>query len=169
MANKVPTGYIVDVETNERVEFFAWNPFSNQVSAVYAKDPIRGRSTPQIGWVQTGEDDWSCSIFLHTAARILDPSADSRSLQDQANFIKSFNYPDYGENLDVSRAVRPPHRCMVIRGEFKVIGYIDGYSYQEQQPYDVTGLPMVAEVTFNLHRLPAKPLGLRDVREWWRL
>lgn len=168
MATQVPAITIIDVETNERVQALAWNPFTNQSPANYVRDPIRGRSTPQVGYVNTDEDMWSVSLFLSTAARILDADADSRTVQDTVAFLKSFNYPDYGAVEGSTAAVKPPHRIMVVRGEFRVVGYMSGYSYQEMRPYDLTGLPMVVEVSFSVHSLPPSPRGLRDVREWWR-
>lgn len=168
MSLRVPNGYVVDVETNERIEFFAWNPFSNQVSAQYQLDAVRGRSTPHAGYVNTDEDRWSISIFLSVDARATDPAVDGRTLQDKINFVKSFNYPDYGD-ANTARVVKSPHRCMILRGELKLVGYLSGYSATERAPYDVTGLPMLAEVSFQLSILPQTPRSMVDIRQWWTL
>ena len=165
MSSRVPTGYLVDVETNERIEFFAWNPFTNQVSPQYQIDQIRGRSTPQVGYVSTEQDTWSVSVVLSTDARVTDPACDTRSLMDKVMFVKSFCYPDYG-TVD-AKVVKPPHRLMLLRGDLRLVGGITGFSYTERLPYDVTGLPMVCDVSFTLFVLPRKPLSLIDVRQWW--
>jgi|APSaa5957512535_1039671.scaffolds.fasta_scaffold15621_2 hypothetical protein len=162
---RVPSGHIVDLETNERVEYKAWNPVSNTVSAEYATQNIRGRSTPHVEYVHTGEDVWSMHVWLTTDASLLDDDVDTRTLQDRIAFVKSFMYPDYLRGA--SDIVLPPHRCMVIRGEWRKAGYLTGFNATEQGPYDVNGLPMIAEVDFQVHILPTKPRGLRDVREWW--
>lgn len=144
--------------------FRAWEPFSRSTSANYELTGIRGRSTPHVSYVDTGEEVWSCNAQLTTGGRESEEEITVEGLHDHVEFVRSFVYPDYSGGL----VVKPPPLCLISLGTtWKKIGYLQGVQDSHEAPYDViTGLSMNVKLTFELHVTQTRPLGMQDVRDW---
>jgi hypothetical protein len=156
-------GYIIDRLTGESITFRHFEPLTEDgPAAQYDETGVRGRSEPHVFYTQTGEDTWSWDIKLVASVEQRDGGTARQNYQNYL-FLKSFQYPDYGENN--SGPLKPPPQAIIVFGRFyRKKGIIKNPSFTFSRTIDEDGFPMVIECRFSHRIVNDTPLSFRDVR-----
>lgn len=160
-------GLLIDRESRAQgqvdfIDFLFWNPVTNQVAATYDEAVVRGRSEPHAFYLSTGEDTYQFDIRLVTSAFQGDGGT-SRLAYYKYLFLKSFQYPDYGEGK--VGPVRPPRTAILVIGKFlRMKGIIKDPSFTFHKPYDLDGYPQIIDCTFTFRQVNNRPKDFRDIR-----
>jgi len=155
-------GFIIDRSTGDRIKFKYFDPLTENVRAEYDEAPVRGRSEPHLFYQQTGPDNYNFSLKLVASVDEVDGGT-PQQIHQQYLFIKSFQFPDYGQGY--LGPVRPPHHAIILIGRFfRKKGAIQDPSFTFSFPLDENGYPYQIECRWTFRVLNDRPLDYMDVR-----
>lgn len=170
----MPTGVkgsIIDYEVRRRgyanigrsfIDFFYYEDIDGGVDPVYEEQVVRGRSEEHILYSHTGAESDSFAIKLPASVDESDNGSNEETWK-QFLFIKSFVYPDYGEQG--LGPILPPRKAIITIGSwYRKVGVIRGLSQTYSKVCDAKGYPHLIDVKFTFRVINLKPLSLRDIR-----
>lgn len=157
-------GYIIDVtDTGKSISFDYFKPLNEDIAAEYEDASVRGRSEPHSFYAQTSADTFQFEIQLVASTNEGD-SGSPKDIYDDYLFLKSFQYPDYGDNY--TGPVRPPRLAKIVIGNFfRKKGQIRSPGFTFNMPLDEEGYSYVIDVRFSFRVVNDIPLDFRRVRQ----
>lgn len=166
-------GYIIDYGARVRgfnafgsgrdfVKFLYYEDIEGGVEPTYEETAVRGRSEEHIFYSHTSAQADSFAIRLPASVDDSDDGSNLKTWQDFL-FIKSFVYPDYGE--DNQGPIMPPRKAILQIGNwYRHVGVIKGFSYTFSKVCDARGYPHIIDVRFQFRIVNIRPLSLKDIR-----
>lgn len=161
-------GYVIDYDTRDHgkavdyVTFEYFQDLDNSVAATYTDQDVHGRSEPHLFYGNTGPDTYNFEIKLVASVNEADGGT-TKSIYDSYLFLKSFQFPDYGEGN--YGPPLPPHQVIISIGKlFRKRGVIQSPSFTLHSPYDEDGYPHSITARFTFRVVNPTPLSYRNVR-----
>ncbi len=147
--------------TIDRVKFLYFQPISNDYNANYDEAGARGRSEPHPFYIDGSPDNYPFNIRFEASVDEAD-SGNAKNVQDAYLFVKSFQFPDYGD--PPQGPLRPPRHCIITIGNwFHKRGILKNFNAQWGNTYDKEGFPHRVDIQFTLRAFNPEAQGWRDI------
>lgn len=166
-------GYIIDYGAKVRgfnafgsgrdsVKFLYYEDIEGGVEPVYEEQSVRGRSEEHVFYSHTSGQSDGFSIRLPASVDEGDGGSNLQTWLDFL-FIKSFVYPDYGE--DDKGPIMPPRKAILKIGQwYQEVGVIKGFGYTFSKVCDAKGYPHIIDVRFQFRVINARALSVKNIR-----
>lgn len=158
-------GNIVDFDHRELyIKFYYMSGLTNTVEARYEEVSVPGRSEPHVFYTDTTLDRYDVSIQLASSVSESDIRT-AKNVWYEYEFLKSFQFPDYGGYLR-GGPVKPPHRVILTIGNyFSMLGIIRSPVFDwKDSTVDLDGYPHIINCSFSFFAINDTPLGMAEIR-----
>lgn len=153
-------GYITDFETLEYIEFDFFDPITEEVSANFPEQAVRGRSEPYVFYEGTNLPSTNWVLTIAASTEQGDAGTEEEAWA-KAQFIQSFVYPDY----DSPNFTRSPHLAIINVGRyFNEKVRIKSVQIERSNVLSDRERPLLLKVSFGVDIVFDKPFGYKDVR-----
>jgi hypothetical protein len=136
-------GFIVDTQTNERLEF-QYNPIelTDSIASGWVKQKAPGSTHPRLQWSGGGERSWSFKLQLFRE------STDDEEVMKRVSWLQSLMYPKYDDSGQLERG---PAICKFVFGKlYSTQVIVDKCDVKYYKLFTPALLPLLADVDLRL-------------------
>lgn len=158
-SNSSKYGYLIDLTHGGQFQFYL-PEFTEQAGANWSNVDITGRSVDVVSYNSTSSRSIGITLELYAGEGIYRVKDPVTKLHQDANFLKSLEYPDYSDPI-----ATPPSVVQLILGEkLNMIGIVKDVTVEHRKPLDSQNRSMYLHVTFTVSQVAVNPPDYSDIR-----